>query len=137
MKMSNQMLYLEGPADIVLNAELHLLQELITEDKFILENNNPENSNNYVNLSRNLESIMKMPHIFRPMIWRWEAQKQVKITVNSNTATKTCEIIIRGKYSQIQIAREEFDSFLSWLQNCAVIRHPNAGEIFFIFLIIL
>ncbi len=128
MRLANQLIYLKGPAGVVLNAELHLLQELIAEDRFTLQNNNPENSTKFENLSRNLESVMRMPYIFRPMIWRWEAQKQVKITVNSYTATKTCEIIIVGKYSQIRKAREEFDSFLSWLQKCAVIRHPSAGK---------
>jgi len=71
---------------------------------------------------------MKMIQIFRPMIWRWEVRKQIKIIINSNTSTKTCEIIIKGKDSTIQIVTQELDSFLSWLEKCAVIRHPNTGK---------
>ncbi|CAF3353058.1 unnamed protein product [Rotaria sp. Silwood1] len=122
--LNNRLLSLSGPAGVVLNSELYLFQQMIIEHQFCLENNN---STKYKNLSQNLDSVMKMTQIFNPMIWRWEAQKQVKITVNSNTATKTCEITIRGRDSQVQQVRKEFDSFLSWLQECAVIRHPNAG----------
>jgi hypothetical protein len=127
MSLNNKLLSLNGMAGATLNSELYLLQELIIEHTFTLENNNPVNSTAYKNLSSNFESVMKMTQIFNPLIWRWEAEKQVKITVNSNTATKTCEITIKGRDSEVRKAREEFDSFLTWLQNCAVIRHPNAG----------
>jgi hypothetical protein len=62
------------------------------------------------------------------MKWRWEAQKQVKITVTDNLAKKTCDIIVEGKHSENQNVKKEFDSFLDWLQKVAVIRHPNAGN---------
>ncbi|CAF4933597.1 unnamed protein product, partial [Rotaria magnacalcarata] len=78
-------------------------------------------------MERNLEMIMKMPYIFNPMKWRWEAEKQVKITISSNTNRKTCDITVEGRDSDNQKVKQEFDSFLSWLRNCAVIRHPNAG----------
>jgi hypothetical protein len=61
------------------------------------------------------------------MKWRWEAQKQVEITINSNTATKTCEITVKGRDSANKKVKDEFTAFIRWLQNCAVIRHPNAG----------
>ncbi|CAF0898682.1 unnamed protein product [Adineta steineri] len=127
MQLNNLIVSLKGPASVVLNAELHLRQEMITEFTFNLENKNPPNSAEYANLARNLKSVMKMTRIFKPMVWRWEAQKQVKITVNSDTATKTCRITIKGRDSDIKIVKEEFDSFFRWLQDCAVIRHPNAG----------
>ncbi len=51
----------------------------------------------------------------------------MKIIVNSDTATKTCKITVHGRKSDIKKVVEEFDSFLGWLQHCAVIRHPNGG----------
>ncbi|CAF4108149.1 unnamed protein product, partial [Rotaria sordida] len=127
MLLSNHMVSLKGPADVVLNAELHLRQELISEYTFNLENKNPPNTASYINLSRNFESVMKMTRIFHPLIWRWKNQKQVEITVDSDTATKTCKITVNGIYSDIKKVKDEFNSFVGWLQNCAVIRHPNAG----------
>ncbi|CAF2546861.1 unnamed protein product [Rotaria sp. Silwood2] len=127
MGLNNRLLSLNGPAGDILNAELYLFQQMIIEYPFCLENNNLVNSTKYKNLSQNLHSVMKMTQIFNPMIWRWEAQKQVKITVNSNTATKSCEITVKGRDSQVQQVKQEFNSFLSWLQECAVVRHPNAG----------
>jgi hypothetical protein len=62
------------------------------------------------------------------MIWRWQAQKQIKITVNSDIATETCEISIKGRDSEVNNVRKELNSFQSWLNSCAVIRHPNAGK---------
>ncbi|CAF3525140.1 unnamed protein product [Rotaria socialis] len=128
MEFNNGLIHLNGLAGVVLTTELYLLQQSIIEYTFCLENNNPSNSTKYKNLQQNLDSVMKMPQIFNPMIWRWEAEKQVKMSINSNTATKTCEITIKGRDSQIQKVKEEFDSFLNWLQDCAVFRHPNSGE---------
>jgi hypothetical protein len=62
------------------------------------------------------------------MKWRWNAQKQVEITINSITATKTCEITVKGRDSDNKKVRDEFTSFIGWLRNCAVIQHPNAGK---------
>jgi hypothetical protein len=129
MLLSNRTVSLKGPAGVVLNAELHLRQEMINELTFNLENENPPSSAKYANLARNLESVMKMTRIFNPMVWRWEAQKQVKIVVNSDTATKKCKITIKGRDSDIEKVKSEFDSFLRWLQDCAVIRHPNGGNL--------
>ena len=127
MSLNNQLLTLNGLAGATLNSELYLLQELITEQTFTLKNNNPPNTRAFINLASNLESVMKMTRIFNPMIWRWKAEKQVEITVNGNTATQTCEITIKGRNSEVEKAKEEFDSFLDWLKTCAVIRHPNSG----------
>lgn len=123
MELKN-LLELSGPAGGVLKAEKYLLQGLITAYHHQLKN---RTSSQAENITRNLESLMKMPHTFRPMVWRWQSQKQVKITVNSNTATRTCDITIRGRDSIVQTVIGEFNSFESWLKNCAVIRHPNAG----------
>jgi hypothetical protein len=128
MLLNNQIISLKGPAGVVLNAELHLRQEIISEYTFYLENKNAVNTSLYQNLSRNLESVMKMTRIFNPLIWRWQSQKQVKITVNSDTATKKCKITVIGRDSDIKKVKEEFDSFLGWLQYCTVIRHPNGGK---------
>jgi len=128
MLLNNQIISLKGPAGVVLNAELHLRQEMVSEYTFNLENKNPVNTALHDNLSRNLESVMKMTRIFNPLVWRWQTQKQVKITVNSDTATKTCKITVIGRNTDIKKVKEEFDSFLGWLQFCAVIRHPNGGK---------
>ncbi|CAF5064878.1 unnamed protein product, partial [Rotaria sp. Silwood1] len=61
------------------------------------------------------------------MKWRWEAQKQVKITINANPTTKTCEITLEGRDSENRNCQKEFQSFLSWLKRCVVIRPPHAG----------
>jgi hypothetical protein len=71
---------------------------------------------------------MKMTRIFNPLIWRWQAEKQVEIIINSNTSTESCEIIAKGRNSDNKKVRQEFASFIGWLRNCAVIRHPNAGK---------
>jgi hypothetical protein len=127
MQLNNHVLSLEGLAGSVLDAELDISQQLVVETKFNLTNEYPPNDANYKRMDRNLEGVSKMPQIFNPMIWRWEAQRQVKITVNS-TSKNECEITIKGRDSQNQLVQKEFRSFLGWLRQCAVIRHPNSGE---------
>ncbi|CAF4693767.1 unnamed protein product, partial [Rotaria sp. Silwood2] len=123
MSLGSQKMKFKGSSGIVLNAELHLRQQMISELKFNLTNiPNPADNSNF---ARNLESIMKMTYIFNPMKWRWATERQVEITINSNTATKTCEIIVKGRDSDNKKVKNEFDAFISWLRNCAVIRHPN------------
>ncbi|UJR07847.1 hypothetical protein I4U23_012130 [Adineta vaga] len=125
MQMGSGTLLLKGPSGTVLNAELHLRQQMISELKFNLRD--LATAAAHQNFERNLESVMKMVRIFNPMKWRWQAQKQVEITINSNTATKTCEITVKGRDSENKKVRQEFSAFIGWLQVCAVIRHPNAG----------
>ncbi|CAF4306111.1 unnamed protein product [Rotaria sp. Silwood2] len=128
IQLNNHMLSLEGSAGSVLEAELDILKHLVVEMKFNLTNEYSLSATaDYQRMKRNLEGVSKMPSIFNPMKWRWEAQHQVKITVNNNTINNECEITIEGRDSQNQYAYNEFRSFLSWLKNCAVIRHPNAG----------
>jgi hypothetical protein len=129
MQLTNKTLSLRGRSGLVLNAELHLRKEMITKIKFELTNRYQPNTTLHENLSRNLQKVSKMPNIFEPMIWRWKNEKQVRINVNNTVSSKTCEITIKGRYSEIQKVKEEFDSFLSWLGSCAVIRHPDAGKI--------
>ncbi|CAF3477414.1 unnamed protein product [Rotaria sp. Silwood1] len=127
MQLKNKTLSLRGRSGTVLNAELHLRKEMITEMKFELKNRHPPNTTLHENLSRNLEQVCKMPYIFHPMIWRWDAEKQVKIKVNNVVSSNTCAITVTGRYSEIVKVKNEFDSFLSWLENCTVIRNPDAG----------
>ncbi|CAF5113906.1 unnamed protein product, partial [Rotaria sp. Silwood1] len=127
IQLNNHILSLEGSAGSVLDAELDILKQLIVEMKFNLTNEfTPSATADYQRMKRNLEGVSKMPSIFNPMKWRWEAQHQVKITVNNNAINNECEITIEGRDSQNQFAYKEFRSFLGWLKNCAVIRHPNA-----------
>ncbi|CAF0755943.1 unnamed protein product [Rotaria sordida] len=129
IQLNNHILSLEGRAGSVLDAELDILKQLIVEMKFNLTNDySPTATADYQRMKRNLEGVSKMPSIFNPMKWRWEAQHQVKITVNNNTINNECEITIEGRDSQNQLVQKEFRSFLGWLKNCAVIRHPNAGK---------
>jgi hypothetical protein len=122
---TNKNISLKGSCGSVLNAELHLRQEMISEIKFTLKELGHPNA--HENFGKNLKSVMKMTRIFNPMKWRWQAQKQVEITINSNTSTDTCEITVKGRDSEIRKVKQEFTSFIRWLQGCAVIRHPNAG----------
>ena len=125
MSMSNSQVSLRGSAGSVLNAELHLRQEMVHEQMFMLTH--LTGTKPHANFARNLESVMKMTYIFKPMIWRWQTERQVKIEVNPDTANKTCQVSVRGRVSDFQDVKKEFDSFIRWLQNCAVIRHPNSG----------
>jgi hypothetical protein len=129
MKLSNHTVTLQGPAGAVLSGELDILRKLVVDLKFTLDNQYASSDNaNYDRMKRNLESVTKMPRIFNPMKWRWEAQRQVKIMIDHNTINQTCSITIRGRDSQNQLVKKEFESFLGWLKNSAVIRHPNSGE---------
>jgi hypothetical protein len=128
MGMIGGKISLTGSSGDVLNAEFHLLQQMISESKFTLQQ--LANPNHHKNFERNLESLMKMTRVFNPLIWRWKAQKQADVTINNNTATKTCEIIVQGRDSVNKKVKEEFKSFIGWLQYCAVISHPNAGKRF-------
>jgi hypothetical protein len=119
---------LDGPAGTVLNDELQIRKEMITTMNFKLENRFRPNTADFDNLSRNLESVTKMTYIFQPMQWRWESEKQAKITIKNDPATKTCEVTVEGRQSVNQQVKKEFDSFVSWLARCVVIRHPNAGK---------
>jgi hypothetical protein len=125
MSLTNANVLLSGSIGTVFDTELYLLQEMGEDYTFVLENKNPPTGSAHANLDRNLKGVMKMPHIFNPMKWRWEHEKQVTISVNCNTSTNVCEITVKGRNSECKNVKREFDSFLSWLQNCAVIRHPN------------
>ncbi|UJR32828.1 hypothetical protein I4U23_020290 [Adineta vaga] len=128
MQLSSQIVVLQGIAGQVLDAELYILRQLIVETKFKLQNpHSSTTSTDYKRVARNLESVAKTSWIFQPMIWRWEAQRQVKITVNTSLVKDECEVTIVGRDSQNQLVQNEFNSFLGWLKMCAVIRHPNAG----------
>ncbi|CAF4081434.1 unnamed protein product [Adineta steineri] len=118
---------LKNQTGIVFNDELQLRKELITTKTFELENKCKVGTTEYDNLSRNLESVTKMVYIFQPMRWRWEAEKQMKITVDNNAAGKTCVVKVEGRLSEQENVKKEFDSFAYWLKWCVVIRHPNSG----------
>jgi hypothetical protein len=129
IQLNNHILSLEGTAGSVLDAELDILKQLVVEMKFTLTNEFSSTATaDYQRMKRNLESVSKVTRIFNPMIWRWEAQHQVKITVNNTTIKDECEIIIEGRDSQNQLVQKEFQSFLGWLKTCAVLRHPNSGR---------
>ena len=123
---ASRALKLKGRSGSVLKAELDIRQQLVTELKFKLQGNRRLDTTAAQNLERNLEGVIAMPWIFNPMIWRWQAQEQVKITVN-NTG-KVCEISCEGRDAQNQSVFSEFQAFLGWLEVCAVIRGPNSGE---------
>ncbi|CAF2088565.1 unnamed protein product [Rotaria magnacalcarata] len=128
MQMGGGTLLLTGPAGPVLNAELHLRQQMVDEMQFSLTTGTAATTEPNSNMAINLQSVTKMTQIFNPLKWRWETQKQVEITINGNTATKTCDITVKGRDSDNKKVKKEFDSFMKWLRNCAVIRHPSAGN---------
>jgi len=125
MKMVTKKISLEGTSGEVLNAELHLRQEMVSKKTFTLQS--LAGSRPHENFEKNLESLTKISRIFNPLIWRRKAQNQAEVTVNMNTATKSCEITVEARDSVYKEILEEFKSFISWLQYCAVISHPNAG----------
>lgn len=129
MLNSKRTIGLGGIAGTVLNDELRIRNEMITTMNFKLENRYRPDTTEFKNLSRNLESVTKMTYIFQPMQWRWEAEKQAKITIKNNPATNTCDITVEGRHSVNEKVKKAFDSFASWLSYCVVIRHPNAGKL--------
>ncbi|CAF0873800.1 unnamed protein product [Adineta ricciae] len=118
---------LKNRAGIVFNDEVQLRSELITTRTFQLENRCRQGTTEYENLARNLQSVTKIIYIFQPIQWRWEAEKQMKITVDNNPAAKTCDITVEGRLSEQENVKKEFDRFGDWLKRCVVIRHPNSG----------
>ena len=76
-------------------------------ETFQLENNYKKGSTEHDNLSRNLESVTKMIYIFQPMRWRWELEKQMKITVDNNPVGKTCVIKVEGRLSQQENVKKD------------------------------
>ncbi|CAF3639341.1 unnamed protein product [Rotaria sp. Silwood1] len=128
IQLISDTLSIEGKAGTSLKAELYIRQQLTVEQpEFELENRFDPDTEEYKNLSRNLESVMKMPHIFKPMIWRWEAERQAKITVNPNTSTKNITVKVVARDSDYENIKKEFKSFVRWLGYCAVMRRPNSG----------
>jgi hypothetical protein len=131
IQLNNHTLTLEGPAGSVFDAEVDILRQLVDEMPFSLTNPYSPNTTDYKRMKQNLESVSKMTPIFNPMIWRWENQHQVKITVNNNKNKDERKINIEGRDSQNQLVQKELQSFLGWLKDCAVIRHRNAGKDFY------
>ncbi|CAF3883818.1 unnamed protein product [Rotaria sordida] len=123
----NRPIQLSGIAGTVFHDELLLRKGMISTMKFKLENKCQPDTADFENLSNNLKSVTKMIYIFQPMQWRWEAEKQVKILINNDPATNTCEITVEGQDSENQKVKKEFNSFVSWLKRCVIIRPPNAG----------
>ena len=129
IQLNNHILSLEGLAGSVLDAELDILRQLVVEMKFTLTNVfSPTDRAKFELMKRNLEGVSKMPRIFKPMKWRWETQHQVKITVNTSVTKDASEITIKGRDSQNQLVQQEFQAFLGWLKECAVLRHPESGK---------
>lgn len=127
IRLGMNILILNGPAGSVLKAEKYLLQALITSYSYKLKSGTKIREEDF---SRNVERLTKMMKIFKPMISRWQSQKQVKITTNGNSANRTCEITIEGRDSIAQEVIEELNRFQSWLRRCAVIRDLDAGTFF-------
>jgi hypothetical protein len=125
---------LKGFSGAVVEAELYIRQHLTEELHFQLRNDCLHNSTEYENLNRNLDHMSKLPHIFNPMIWRWETQQQVKISVefkkverSSQILENVCEVTVEGRVSQNQRVQSEFNTFFKWVKTCSVMRHPNSG----------
>ena len=123
VQVSGDRITLDGLSGHVLNAEIHIHQGMICELKFTLHSlvyGSPHS-----NFERNLQSITKRLNIFKPLIWRREAENQAEITVTSNNGT--CEVTVKARDSVNRKIRDEFTGFVSWLKKSAVINHPNSG----------
>lgn len=128
IQINDNLITIKGPSGIVLNAELFILQSLVEDLTFSSESKPTGNREEYETLQRNLEGLMKMLHIFNPMKWRWENQEQVKINLQQDSKAQLA-ITVRGRDSKNRLVLKEFQSALSWLQKCVVIRTPNSGKI--------
>ncbi|CAF4614035.1 unnamed protein product, partial [Rotaria magnacalcarata] len=70
-----EQLTLVGSAGRVLTTELRVRQKLVVKNEIPLIAVNETD----IVLKRKVEDLTEELHIFRPMGWRWRAQKQVKI----------------------------------------------------------
>ncbi|CAF1156177.1 unnamed protein product, partial [Didymodactylos carnosus] len=85
--VDNNKLKLSGKVGDVLDLELLLKRQLLTTRKFTILNG----LNIHENYKRNVESLACIPHIFNPLKWRWKAQEQVDIVIN--TLNTSIEVI--------------------------------------------
>ena len=126
IEKDNGRIKFEGSSGDVLNAEVHLRQQMICELKFDLKTLVRQSIRRNLNFQHNIGSLIKLRNRFNPLIRRWKEEQQVDITINANAATETFEIIVQARHSTNQRVKADFESFMLWFQYCAIL-HPNSG----------
>ncbi|CAF4374584.1 unnamed protein product [Rotaria sp. Silwood2] len=118
--LSGSQLTLSGQAGCVLATELHVRNKLVVKytTQLISENEIDQS------LKQNVENLIDTLHIFLPMVWRWKAEKQVKIIFLQTK--KEGEIVIKAREEDYKNVRKELDSFVGWLRSCKALHlHPG------------
>ncbi|CAM4987005.1 unnamed protein product, partial [Rotaria socialis] len=90
-ELHDDQLTLAGSAGRVLTTELCVRQKLVVKNEIPLI---PVNETD-TGLKRKVEDLTEELHIFRPMGWRWRAQKQVKIIFLKEK--DQCKIVIKAR----------------------------------------
>ncbi|CAF4343023.1 unnamed protein product [Rotaria sp. Silwood2] len=118
--LSGSQLTLSGQAGCVLATELHVRNKLVVKytTQLISENEIDQS------LKQNVENLIDTLHIFLPMVWRWKAEKQVKIIFLQTK--KEGEIVIKAREEDYKNVQKELDSFVGWLRSCKALHlHPG------------
>ncbi|CAF4616534.1 unnamed protein product [Rotaria sp. Silwood1] len=118
--LSGRQLTLSGQAGCVLATELHIRNKLVVKyTTQIISEDEIDKS-----LKQNVENLIDTLHIFLPMVWRWKAEKQVKIRFLQTK--KEGEIVIKARDEDYEKVRKELDSFVGWLRPCKSLHlHPG------------
>ncbi|CAF3996940.1 unnamed protein product [Rotaria sordida] len=120
IQLNDKKILLSGIAGEVLITELYIRKHLISKNKtsLLLDSETREG------LKRNVANLVNTLHIFHPMIWRWNAEKQVIITFRK--VGNGCEVIIEAREQEFTSVRKELDCFIGWLKDCVVL-HLYSG----------
>lgn len=113
-------LNLSGKAGDVLATELYVRNKLVVKHTTQLISENETNQC----LKEIVRNLIDTLHIFYPMVWRWKAEKQVRIIFLQTK--KEGEIIIKAREAHYVKVRSELDSFVGWLRPCTSLDlHPG------------
>ena len=124
----DNLILLKGSSGDVLNAELHIYQQMLTDMAFTLESFGKKSP--HANFEKNLQSLykMKLPRVFKALIKRRKAENQTTVTITTNKITKVNEISMKARGSVNTEIKNEFATFINWLQNCVVMNLLDARK---------
>ena len=120
IKVQNEQIILTGNAGEILQTELYLRKQFISKHRTSLL---PE-SETHEKLKTNIANLVDILQVFLPLKWRWDAEKQVKVTFRK--VGDSCEVIVEARDRDFQKVRAELNCFISWLKECVVI-HLHSG----------
>lgn len=120
IQLTSEKILLTGIAGEVLSTELYIRKQLISQNRTPLLSDDESHEG----LIRNVASLVNNLGIFKPLKWRWKAEKQVNITFRK--IGDRCEVIVEARDQDFKSVRKELDSFIEWLKVCVVL-HLHSG----------